>query len=83
MNKLKLMTIIGTRPEIIRLSAVIKKCDVYFDQILVHTGQNYDYNLNQVFFGGPGPTRAQLLPGRRRKATWARPSATLLQNPTL
>ena len=50
MEKLKLMTILGTRPEIIRLSAVIKKCDVYFDQILVHTGQNYDYNLNQVFF---------------------------------
>ena len=50
MNKLKLMTIIGTRPEIIRLSEVIKKCDKYFDQILVHTGQNYDYNLNQVFF---------------------------------
>lgn len=50
MGKLKLMTIIGTRPEIIRLSAVIKKCDIYFEQILVHTGQNYDYNLNQVFF---------------------------------
>lgn len=50
MNKLRLMTIIGTRPEIIRLSTVIKKCDKYFDQILVHTGQNYDYNLNQVFF---------------------------------
>ena len=50
MSKLKLMTIIGTRPEIIRLSAVIKKCDVYFEQILVHTGQNYDYCLNQVFF---------------------------------
>ncbi len=50
MSKLKLMTIIGTRPEIIRLSAVIKKCDIYFDQILVHTGQNYDYTLNQVFF---------------------------------
>ncbi len=50
MEKLKLMTIIGTRPEIIRLSAVIKKCDLYFDQILVHTGQNYDYTLNQVFF---------------------------------
>ena len=49
MNKLKLMTIIGTRPEIIRLSEVIKKCDKYFDQILVHTGQNYDYNLNGVF----------------------------------
>lgn len=50
MPKLKLMTIIGTRPEIIRLSEVIKKCDLYFDQILVHTGQNYDYELNQVFF---------------------------------
>lgn len=50
MNKLKLMTIVGTRPEIIRLSEVIKKCDRYFNQILVHTGQNYDYNLNQVFF---------------------------------
>ena len=50
MEKLKLMTIVGTRPEIIRLSAVIKKCDVYFNQILVHTGQNYDYELNQVFF---------------------------------
>ena len=53
-NKLKLMTIVGTRPEIIRLSAVIKKCDKYFDQILVHTGQNYDYELNQVFFGDLG-----------------------------
>ncbi len=50
MNKLKLMTIVGTRPEIIRLSEVIKKCDKYFEQILVHTGQNYDYSLNQVFF---------------------------------
>ncbi len=50
MSKLKLMTIVGTRPEIIRLSAVIKKCDKYFEQILVHTGQNYDYELNQVFF---------------------------------
>lgn len=49
-GKLKLMTIVGTRPEIIRLSEVIKKCDVYFDQLLVHTGQNYDYTLNQVFF---------------------------------
>lgn len=50
MSKLKIMTIIGTRPEIIRLSSIIKKCDQYFDQILVHTGQNYDYNLNEVFF---------------------------------
>lgn len=50
MNKLKLMTIVGTRPEIIRLSEIIKKCDVYFEQILVHTGQNWDYELNQIFF---------------------------------
>lgn len=50
MNKLKVMTIVGTRPEIIRLSAVIKCADKYFDHILVHTGQNYDYTLNQVFF---------------------------------
>ena len=48
------MTIVGTRPEIIRLSEVIKKCDTYFDQILVHTGQNYDYCLNQVFFDDLG-----------------------------
>lgn len=54
MDKIKLMTIIGTRPEIIRLSAVIKKCDTYFDQVLVHTGQNYDYELNQVFFDNLG-----------------------------
>ena len=54
MRKLKLMTIVGTRPEIIRLSATIKKCDQYFDQILVHTGQNYDYSLNQVFFDDLG-----------------------------
>ena len=50
MKKLKLMTIVGTRPEIIRLSEVIKKCDIYFEQILVHTGQNWDYTLNQIFF---------------------------------
>ena len=49
-TKLKLMTVLGTRPEIIRLSAVLKKADLYFDHILVHTGQNYDYTLNQVFF---------------------------------
>lgn len=50
MTKLKLMTIMGTRPEIIRLSAVIKKADIYFDHVLVHTGQNWDYTLNEVFF---------------------------------
>lgn len=54
MEKLKLMTIVGTRPEIIRLSATVKCCDRYFEQILVHTGQNYDYALNQVFFDDLG-----------------------------
>jgi UDP-N-acetylglucosamine 2-epimerase (non-hydrolysing) len=50
MKKIKLMTIVGTRPEIIKLSEVIKKCDIYFDHILVHTGQNYAYSLNEIFF---------------------------------
>lgn len=50
MNKLKLVTILGTRPEIIKLSEVIKKADEYFNHILVHTGQNWDYTLNDVFF---------------------------------
>ena len=49
-GKLKLLIIVGTRPEIIRLSAVIDKCRKYFDTVLAHTGQNYDYNLNGVFF---------------------------------
>lgn len=49
-DRLKLMTILGTRPEIIRLSEVIKKCDRYFSHTLVHTGQNWDYTLNQIFF---------------------------------
>src|SRR5699024_5775144 len=50
MNKMKVMTIVGTRPEIIRLSEVIKACDKYFNHVLVHTGQIWDYTLNQVFF---------------------------------
>lgn len=50
MKKLKVMTMVGTRPEIIKLSEIIKKCDKYFEHILVHTGQNYDYTLNEVFF---------------------------------
>ena len=49
-GKLKLLIIVGTRPEIIRLAAVISKCRIYFDTILAHTGQNYDYNLNGIFF---------------------------------
>ncbi|MEF3302277.1 non-hydrolyzing UDP-N-acetylglucosamine 2-epimerase [Paenibacillus sp. GYB003] len=50
MNKMKVMTIVGTRPEIIRLSAVIRACDRYFNHVLVHTGQNWDYTLNEIFF---------------------------------
>ena len=50
MDKMKVMTVLGTRPEIIRLSAVIKACDKYFKHILVHTGQNWDYTLNEIFF---------------------------------
>ena len=49
-GKLKILIIVGTRPEIIRLSSVIQKCRTYFDCILAHTGQNYDYNLNGIFF---------------------------------
>ena len=49
-DKLKLLIIVGTRPEIIRLAATINKCRKYFDVILTHTGQNYDYNLNGIFF---------------------------------
>ncbi|NLI95636.1 MAG: UDP-N-acetyl glucosamine 2-epimerase, partial [Synergistaceae bacterium] len=49
-KRLKVMTVVGTRPEIIRLSRVIPKLDEYFDHVLVHTGQNYDYELNQIFF---------------------------------
>lgn len=50
MKRLKLMTIVGTRPELIKLSEIIKKCDRYFDHLLVHTGQNYDYTLNEIFY---------------------------------
>jgi UDP-N-acetylglucosamine 2-epimerase len=54
MKKLKVMTVVGTRPEIIRLSRVLAKLDEYVDHILVHTGQNYDYELNQIFFDDLG-----------------------------
>ena len=50
MKRLKVVTVVGTRPEIIRLSRVIAKLDQYMDQQLIHTGQNYDYELNQIFF---------------------------------
>ncbi|MCG9875814.1 MAG: UDP-N-acetylglucosamine 2-epimerase (non-hydrolyzing) [Leptospiraceae bacterium] len=54
MNKLKIATVVGTRPEIIRLSRVLSKLDKYFDHTLIHTGQNYDYELNQIFFDDLG-----------------------------
>ncbi|MEN5086574.1 UDP-N-acetylglucosamine 2-epimerase (non-hydrolyzing) [Sphingobacterium faecium] len=54
MTKIKVATILGTRPEIIRLAECIKKCDQYFDHLLIHTGQNYDYELNEIFFDNLG-----------------------------
>lgn len=54
MKKIKVATILGTRPEIIRLAECIKKCDIYFDHVLIHTGQNYDYELNEIFFDDLG-----------------------------
>jgi UDP-N-acetylglucosamine 2-epimerase (non-hydrolysing) len=56
MKKLKIATIVGTRPEIIRLSRVLSKLDEHCDHILIHTGQNYDYELNQIFFRRCSPT---------------------------
>lgn len=54
MKKLKVMTVVGTRPEIIKMSSIMKKCDKYFEHIIVHTGQNYDFTLNEVFFNELG-----------------------------
>ena len=53
-NKLKVVTVIGTRPEIIRLSRVMTELDDKFDHIIIHTGQNYDYELNKIFFDDLG-----------------------------
>ena len=58
MKKLRLMTVVGTRPEIIRLSRIIALLDEFCDHGLVHTGQNYDYELNGIFFFGFGNTKA-------------------------
>ena len=57
MSRLKVMTILGTRPEIIRLSRVIARLEAHVDHVLVHTGQNYDYELNEVFFEDLGVRR--------------------------
>lgn len=62
-DKLRLMTIIGTRPEIIKLSEIIKKADLFFDQIIVHTGQNFDYQLNEIFFKDLGIRKPDLYLG--------------------
>lgn len=70
MKKLKLMTILGTRPEIIKMSEIIKKSDKYFDHILVHTGQNYDYTLNEVFFTDLGIRKTRLLFRSCRRESW-------------
>lgn len=64
-GRLKLLIIVGTRPEVIRLSEVIKKCRRHFDCLLAHTGQNYDYTLNGIFFPRPVAGRPGRLPGRR------------------
>ena len=69
MKKLKVLTVVGTRPEIIRLSRVIARLDEHCDHVLVHTGQNYDYELNQVFFDDLGVRKPDhFLAGRRRRA---------------
>lgn len=73
MDKLKVMTVVGTRPEIIRLSRVIQKLDSYCDHKLVHTGQNYDYELNQVFFDELGIRKPDLFLG----AACASPAQTI------
>lgn len=98
MAKLKLMTIVGTRPEIIRLSEVIKHADRYFDQTLVHTGQNYDYELNQIFFedlglrqpdfflnaagADPGETIGGIITGSYRLLAEQKPDALLILGDT-
>ena len=76
-GKIKLMIIVGTRPEVIRLSAVIKKCREYFDTVLVHTGQNYDYNLNGVFFKDLGLEAPEL---SFRKVTRRYPPLSLMHS---
>jgi UDP-N-acetylglucosamine 2-epimerase (non-hydrolysing) len=73
MNRLKVMTVIGTRPEIIRLSRVMARLDEHCDHVVVHTGQNYDYELNQVFFDDLGVRR----PDRFLNAAGATPAETI------
>ncbi|MGN0452612.1 MAG: non-hydrolyzing UDP-N-acetylglucosamine 2-epimerase [Ruminococcus sp.] len=97
-GKLKLLIIVGTRPEIIRLAAVIKKCRKYFDVVLAHTGQNYDYNLNGVFFkdlkladpdiymnaagGDPGETIGNIISTSYKLMSELKPDALLILGDT-
>jgi len=81
-RKLKLMTILGTRPEIIRLSEVIKKCDLYFDHVLVHTGQNWDYTLNQIFFEDLGAIIGNIIAKSYRVLSEVKPDALLILGDT-
>ena len=67
MKKLKVLTVVGTRPEIIRLSAVIKKLDLHCNHTLVHTGQNYDYELNEIFFNDLGIKKPKIFLGSAAK----------------
>ena len=79
---LKVMTIVGTRPEIIRLSRVIAKLDRHCDHVLVHTGQNYDYELNEVFFERPRHPHARTISSKRPARPRRRRSATSSSRPT-
>ena len=78
MKKLKVITVVGTRPEIIRLSRVLVRLDEHCEHVLVHTGQNYDYELNQVFFEDLGMRKPDHFLNSCRRHRGARPSATSL-----
>ena len=82
MTPLHLMTIVGTRPEIIRLSAVIRCCDRYFRQTLVHTGQNWDYTLHGIFFFRTWACGHRTGSSMWPAPTWGRPWGTSSPSPT-
>ena len=81
-GKIKLMIIVGTRPEIIRLAAVINKCRDYFDTLLVHTGQNYDYTLNGVFSKDLGETMGNIIAKSYETFVETKPDAVLVLGDT-
>ena len=81
-GKIKLMIIVGTRPEIIRLAAVINKCRDYFDTLLVHTGQNYDYTLNGIFFRDLGETMGNIIAKSYKAMVENKPDAVLVLGDT-